>query len=305
MSVIPVILGATGTGKTVIADLLCEKINGEIISADSRQIYKYLNIGTNKSVTKSPQHLIDIINPDETFSAGDFFELASAKFQEIKLRNKKPVVVGGTGLYIKTLLDGGLARLPGANWYLRKKFSSYTPEQLYQKLLKVDPLSAQRNRGNPHRLIRSLEVYYLTGVPMSVLHERHKIDDRTQKKKEKYICIGLLCDKSILYKQIFERTKWMVENGIVEETKRVLSIGYPRTSPAFKSIGYRYVFDLIDGKISKQELVEKIFTDTKKYIKRQLTWFKKYPSNINWIDKTNIKEDQVLERISDILNTQL
>ncbi len=284
MNNIPIILGPTGSGKTQVADILCRKINGEIISADSRQVYRYLDVGTNKIQTESKQHLINIINPDERFSSGDFFELAVEKIKEIRRNKKIPVVAGGTGLYIKTLIDGGMASLPTADWDLRKKLATLESETLYKKLLEADPLLAEKNKGNTHRLIRALEVYYKTGVPMSRWHAEQKRELSQKFFGRNFFCVGIGMKKDLLIERIKARSAWMVENGIIEETKSVLDMGYPRTSPGFGSIGYSRVFDYLGSKISRADLVEGIFSDTRKYIKRQMTWFKKYPPNIIWID---------------------
>ena len=285
-----VIVGPTASGKTAVAAALAKMINGEIISADSRQVYKYLDIGTNKSgewdkVIKArffngiAQYLTDIIEPDAKFSAGDFAKLALEEVKRLKKAGKVPIIVGGTGLYIRALIDG-LAPMPERNEEVRRKLQEKLLEKgkeyLYDKLNKVDPESAENNRHNPQRLIRALEVFEVTGVPIS------RLQKKTVKPDEEFVQFGLGWPREIIYKRIDRRSTDMLRSGMIEETRMSLSKGFKETAEAFKGIGYRDVLDHIAGKIDLKELEYRLRRDTRRYAKRQMTWFRS-DKRINWI----------------------
>ncbi|MCX5781451.1 MAG: tRNA (adenosine(37)-N6)-dimethylallyltransferase MiaA [Elusimicrobia bacterium] len=300
------IVGPTASGKTGVAAALSKRVDGEIISADSRQVYKYLDIGTNKSgfwdnekkmrlFKDVPQHLTDIIEPDETFSAGDFARVAFEKIKYLQQNKKVPIIAGGTGLYLKALMDG-LAPMPEKNEEIRKalreKLEKKGIEYLYDELKKIDPESAEKNKDNPHRLIRAIEVFKATGVPISELQKK------TSPSKEKFIQFGLNYQREMLYKRINERSIRMLNSGMIEETEKVLRMGYSKSSEAFKSIGYNSVLKYLDKKISKDNLIETLQRDTRHYAKRQMTWFRK-DKRINWI---NLNENQSSdENIADLI----
>jgi tRNA dimethylallyltransferase len=271
-----IISGPTASGKTKKGVELCKEKNGEIISCDSRQIYKYLDIGTNKEGTYIQdglreidgilQHLIDVVNPDQIYSAATFARDADLKISEILNRGRIPVVIGGTGLYIKALLYG-LDDMPRADEILRKKLKADSPEKLYSRLLKLDPEAAEKNKQNPQRLLRALEINILSGKP---LKEHFKF--KSQRYKFKHYSISV--DNEVLYKRINERCKYMMENGMVEETQKVLDMGFDRNCPALSGIGYRHIIQYFDKKILKDDLIMKFSKDTRHYAKRQNTWFK-------------------------------
>jgi tRNA dimethylallyltransferase len=311
MKKIIVISGATASGKTAKAVEFCRLHNGEIISADSRQIYKYLDIGTNKEgvlihssnekaaprqysrsdemgrlietdgndgralrkinrafrlIGGVPQYLTDLIEPSQTYSAADFAEDADAKIAEISSRGKLPVIVGGTGLYVKALLYG-LDKMPAADEKLRKELSKKTQSELYNLLLKLDKGSAEKNQKNPQRLLRALEVNILSGKTMG--------EHFTQKNaRYDFIHYTLCVENKILYAKINERCKKMLESGMIEETQKVLNMGFDENCPALSGIGYRDVIKFLNGKISKETLCENFSKDTRRYAKRQNTWFK-------------------------------
>lgn len=285
------LVGPTASGKTTIGIELAKKLNGEIISADSRQIYKYLDIGTNKEgkykngvrVFKGiKQHLTDIINPDKIFSAGDFVKLAQKKVDEILTKGKQPIIVGGTGLYIKSLING-IAPLPHRNDTLRKQLVSYSKELLYRELVKVDPESASRiHPNNLPRIIRALEVYKLTGIPISIWHKKHKLQVE-EGKKNNYLLFGFLWPRNELNKRIASRVDKMLKLNLIQETKQVLEMGYKETCPGLQSIGYKWVIKFLHSEIDYNEMVRLIVRDTQQYAKRQMTWFRK-DKRIIWID---------------------
>lgn len=286
-----VICGPTASGKTDVASNLCAGIKGEIISADSRQVYRYLDTGTNKSgiydsrkklrFTEEgiPQHLTDLIDPDEVFSAGDFVREAGALITSLKKAGRIPVITGGTGLYIKALVNG-LAPLPGKNDDIRAELNAELKKHgisyLSKKLKAVDPVSAEANRSNPHRTIRALEVYRLTGKPISYWHAN------TKKPDWDFVQFAPQWERKELYDCINERAGTMLMNGMPEETKKLFELGYAEDCPGLGSLGYRHVCRYLDGGLSFAETKELIALDTRHYAKRQLTWFRAV-EGISWL----------------------
>jgi tRNA dimethylallyltransferase len=271
-----VISGPTASGKTKKAVEFCKAKNGEIISCDSRQVYKYLDIGTNKEghllqnglrkIDGVLQHLTDIINLDQTYNAAAFVHAADLKIAEILKKHKVPVITGGTGLYIKALLYG-LDDMPKADEFLRKELKAQSNEELYNKLLKLDPEAAEKNKKNPQRLLRSLEVNILSG---KTLKEHFKL--KSPRYNFKHYSISV--ESKILYKRINERCKQMIDSGMIEETQKVLDMGFDKNCPALSGIGYRHIVQYLDKKISRDDLVLEFSKDTRHYAKRQNTWFK-------------------------------
>jgi len=294
-----IISGPTAVGKTAVALELCKKINGSIISADSRQVYKYLDIGTNKEGTLNKnirqidginQYLTDIINPNQKYSAKNFEEDAQKYEQLILNEGKVPVIVGGTGLYIKAFLYG-LDDLPDANESIRQEIEHIISEKgldyIYNLLLKVDSISANKNKGNTQRLIRAYEIYKITGKSMTnLLENSQKID-----KKKNFKHIVLLKSRENLYQKINERCKIMINSGMIEETKKVLEMGYTKDCYGLTGVGYRHIIKYFNNEISKKELIEKFSQDTRQYAKRQITWFSKQKdTTILNIDNISIKD---------------
>lgn len=293
-----IISGPTAVGKTAVAVELCKKVNGSIISADSRQVYKYLDIGTNKEgiikddirqIEGVKQYLTDIITPDQKYTAKNF-EIDAQKCEGIILKeNKVPIIVGGTGLYIKSFLYG-LDDLPDANDNIRKEIENIVLEKgldyVYDLLLKADPVSAIKNKGNTQRIIRAYEIYKITGKSMTQLLKESK----KQEKKKNFKHFVLLKDREILYKKINERCKKMIDSGMLEETKKVLDMGYKQNCYGLTGVGYKHIVKFFNKEMSKQELIEKFSQDTRQYAKRQITWFTKQPDIqiINITDNTDI-----------------
>jgi len=310
-----VICGATASGKTEIASSLCELAGGEIISADSRQVYKFLDTGTNKSGVYNaakkiretaagiPQHLTDLINPDAIFTAGDFSREANRLIRDIKNSGKTPVVTGGTGLYIKALVNG-LAPMPEKNDAIRAELKEVIkqrgPGALYLQLKAVDPEGAEKNRSNPQRLIRALEIFRLTGKPIAYWHSR------TVKPEWNFVQFATLWKREELCQNINERSAAMLKAGMVEETKKALSLGYDKNSPGFGSIGYRHVISFIEGGIDIKRTEELIAFDTRRYAKRQMTWFRNIPG-VRWleIEKSSFDPKQAAASISKQINNML
>ena len=293
-----IISGPTAVGKTAVAVELCKKLNGSIISADSRQVYKYLDIGTNKEgvikdnyrqIEGIKQYLTDIITPDQKYTAKNF-EIDAQKYEDIILKeNKVPIVVGGTGLYLKSFLYG-LDDLPDADENIRKEIENMVSEKgldyVYNLLLEVDSISALKNKGNTQRIIRAYEIYKITGKSMTQLLKNGK----KKEKKKNFKHFVLLKDRENLYKKINERCKKMIDSGMLEETKKVLNMGYKQNCYGLTGVGYKHIIKYFNNEISKQDLIDKFSQDTRQYAKRQITWFTKQPDTniINITDNMNI-----------------
>jgi tRNA dimethylallyltransferase len=276
MTDVLVISGPTASGKTQKAVELCKKYNGEIISCDSRQVYKYLDIGTNKEgiflgygtreIDGILQHLTDIVDPDKTYSAEEFKTQADLKIKEIQSKGKVPVVVGGTGLYIRALLYG-LDKMPKANKTLRDQLKKLSQDELYYKLSKLDAESAKKNRLNPQRLLRALEINIISGKTV-------KEHIKPKKKRYNFKHFSIVLPVEELYTRINNRCKRMIENGMIDETKKILSLGFTKESPALNGIGYRHIIKYLYNQISKEEMLLEFSKDTRHYAKRQNTWFR-------------------------------
>ncbi|MDR2351172.1 MAG: tRNA (adenosine(37)-N6)-dimethylallyltransferase MiaA [Endomicrobium sp.] len=275
-----VISGPTASGKTKKAVEICKEINGEIISCDSRQVYKYLDVGTNKEgvfiqdgirkIGKICQFLTDIINPNENYNAIQFVKDADSKISKIIKNGKVPVIVGGTGLYIKALLYG-LDEMPKADESVRKELKSKTQRELYESLLKLDPVAAEKNKRNPQRLLRTLEINMLSGKTMEALIKKPKAS------RYNFKHYSLIVENDVLYDRINSRCKLMIEKGMIEETIKILDMGYDKNCHALSGIGYKHVIQCLDKKISIEELITAFAKDTRHYAKRQKTWFKAQP----------------------------
>ena len=293
-----VIAGPTCSGKTTLSLLLAEKTNSEIISADSRQIYKYLNIGTAKpskyQLTKTRHHFIDILYPDEDFNVSKYENESLKIIRDLLSQNKVPVVVGGSGLYIKALVDGIFDTVGTDEDYrkglleMRKNFGN---EFLFSELKKVDPNSAEKMLPqNWKRVIRALEVFHLTGKPIGVHHYEHK---RTT---EITFCqYGLMWDRVLLYQNIEKRVDDMIEHGLIDEVKDILQMNYDEKLNSLNTVGYKEIISFIKGSIDLERAVELIKRNTRRYAKRQLTWFKS-DDRITWFD---VKDKNSLSSIAD------
>lgn len=282
MKKIIIISGPTASGKTKKAINLCKENNGEIISSDSRQVYKYLDIGTNKEgilnkdgireIEGINQYLTDIIEPDKNYSVADFVKDADSAIDNIIKKGKVPIITGGTGLYIKALLYG-LDNMPAADENLRKELLKESQEKIYEKLLKLDPESAQKNKKNPQRLLRALEVNILSGKTMAA-HFKPK------KPRYNFKHFSISVENKVLYERINKRCLYMIDNGMIEETHKVLDMGFKKNCAGLSGIGYRHIVKFLDNKISKETMLEEFAKDTRRYAKRQNTWFRAQPDII-------------------------
>lgn len=268
---------------------LAELMNSEIISADSRQVYKYLDIGTakpeKKYLEKFKHHFIDELDPDQDFNASKFSADAQKIIDKLFYEKKIPIVVGGSGLYVKGLIDG-IAESANTNPEIRMQLldlrKKYGNEHLYNELRKVDEISADKMLPqNWKRVIRALEVYKLTGKPIWQHHA-----EKGRQSNFKFIQIGLRWDRDLLYKNIEKRVDEMFETGLIDEVKNILNLGYPKTLNALNTVGYKEIIEYLDNRISLDRAIELIKRNTRRYAKRQITWFNS-DKRIEWFDINN------------------
>ncbi|MEW9033402.1 MAG: tRNA (adenosine(37)-N6)-dimethylallyltransferase MiaA [Planifilum fimeticola] len=280
-----VIVGPTAVGKTSLSLSLAGAFRGEIVSGDSMQVYRHMDIGTAKVTAeereKIPHHLIDIVDPDHPFTVEEYQRLAREAIEDIQRRGRLPILVGGTGLYIQSVTHGYL--LPGVegNPELREKLHRFADEEgnekLWEKLKAVDPETAVRLHPNDRRrIIRALEVYEGTGIPFSKLQ-------RKSSPRYDMLWIGLTMSRERLYERINRRVDRMMAEGLVEEVEALRNKGYHRDLTSMQALGYKEIMMYLDGEISREEAVEAIKRGTRKYAKRQLSWFRRIPE-IHWFD---------------------
>lgn len=273
-----VLVGPTASGKTPIALMLAHRLNGEIISADSRQVYKFMDIGTAKPTKEERRRIrhyfVDERTPDQDFNAGEFGGKGREIIEKIFLRGKQPLIVGGSGLYIQSLVDGFFEG-PGKDEELRKSLYERLHKVggvgLLRELRKVDPVSAANMLpSNTRRIIRALEVYRLTGIPLSQHH-------KTQRLVRNFIPVfaGLEWHRKKLYEQINARVDRMVEMGLIEEVKSLHQMGYDSDFNALQTVGYLEVFQYLEGMLTSGRMIELIKQNSRRYAKRQLTWFRR------------------------------
>ncbi len=298
-----VITGPTCSGKSYLGLKLAQLINGEIISADSRQIYKKLNIGTAKPsatmLQKVKHHFIDFLNPDEDYDANKFSIQAEKVINEIQEKKKTAVVVGGSGLYIKALIDGIIESADkdeDLREMLLSKKEKYGVEFLYNELKKVDPVSAEKMLPqNWKRVIRALEVYHLTGRPIWQHHiNQNKIP------KFNFYQIGLNWNREVLYRRIEERVDEMIEIGLIEEVKGILDNGYDKNLNSLNTVGYKEIISYLEDEITLDRAIELIKRNTRRYAKRQFTWFKA-DERTKWFNVSSQEDidDLILQLIKD------
>lgn len=283
-----IIVGPTASGKTKISIELAKEINGEIISADSMQIYKYMDIGTAKADAEEMQgiqhYLVDEVTPDEEFSVARFQEKAYQYIEEILQKGKVPIIAGGTGLYVNSLIYNINFTETTSDWELRERLKKEAEEKgnqyLHEKLREVDPEAAEKLHVNDvKRVIRALEVYEYTKMPISY----HQEISRQNPPRFNYILIGLKMDRQKLYDRINRRVDIMLEKGLVEEVRKLVQRGYDRNTVAMQGLGYKEILAYFRGEMTLEEAVEVIKMDSRRYAKRQITWFKRY-ENIHWVD---------------------
>lgn len=280
-----VLVGPTASGKSAVGLELARLLDGEIISADSRQIYKHLTIGTAKPTQEERgtvrHHFVDELEPDQEFTSGQFGERGRQVIDKIFERRKVPIVVGGSGLYIRSLVDGlfdGPTADPSIRASLEHVLTHSGVDALVDKLRRVDPVSADRiDRTKPRRVIRALEVYYLTGTPLSLLHETRKPVISFSP-----VLFGLEWVRRDLYERINARCDAMLDQGLLEEVERLEKMGFGRDVRALNTVGYAEAFAFRAGEISSVEMVRLFKQNSRRYAKRQMTWFRS-DERIVWI----------------------
>jgi len=292
-----IVCGPTAVGKTTVAIQLAQHFNGQVIGADSMQVYKYMDIGTAKPTAQEQarvaHHMVDIVEPDESFDAARYAELAATKILELNRQKITPFVVGGTGFYIKALLHGLFdAEVFDADVRrrLKREAAACGIECLHERLGRLDPESAQRLHPNDrYRILRALEVVETTGRPISRYHREHGFSEQPFEALK----IALNMDRAVLYARINQRVDDMIAAGFLEEVKSLLARGYSADLKSMQSIGYRHVLDYIQGRLSWAECVRTLKRDHRRYAKRQLTWFGADPDNI-WKTPAQVEEIKML-----------
>ncbi|WP_457567835.1 tRNA (adenosine(37)-N6)-dimethylallyltransferase MiaA [Desulfurobacterium sp.] len=286
-----VIAGPTAAGKTDFSIKLAKAVDGEIISADSMQVYRGLDIGTDKispdRTEGIPHYLINIVSPDKPFSVGDFVAEADRAIRKIREKNKFPLIVGGTAFYIRALLYG-LSSVPPADKAIRGRLNKLSSEYLYDRLKKIDPQYASRiHPGDRKRIIRALEVYELTGKPLSSFK-------LPEKPRYEFYGYFLYRDRGELYRRINDRVDSQIKRGLVEETKKLLVYG--KNITAFQALGYKEMLPYIEGKTTLEDAVENLKRRTRQFAKRQFTWFRK-EKGFKWINLSRVTEEEALDII--------
>jgi len=287
-----VIIGPTAVGKTNLSIEMAKRYNGEIISGDSMQIYRGMDIGTAK-ITKEemqgiPHHLIDIKEPEENFSVAEFQLLVRAKINEIAKRGKLPIIVGGTGLYIQSVIyDYQFSDVPGDEAFrleLEGRVKQIGNDALYKELQAVDPESAaQIHPNNVRRVIRALEIFHLTGKTMQDYQRKQQPDLMYET-----ALVGLTMDREKLYERINLRVDIMVKQGLLDEVKSLYNQGL-RDCQSIQAIGYKEIYDYLDEKVTLDDAVEQLKQNSRRYAKRQLTWFRN-KMDVKWFDMTYVND---------------
>lgn len=299
-----VIVGPTAVGKTAVALRLAEEFNGEIVSADSRQVYREMDIGTAKptpeELARVPHHLIDIVAPDETFHVAQFQAMAYAAIDEVHARGKVPFLVGGTGQYVRAVIEGW--QIPPAppdpvfREQLYAEAREHGPEHLHRRLAAIDPEAAARiHPHNVRRVIRALEVYQATGRPISEWQRKRPPPYRI-------LQIGLTMDRQALYRRIDARVDQMIAGGLVDEVRRLLDKGYTFDLPALSGLGYGEFRAYFEGQASLGEVIQRIKHETHRFVRHQYNWFSENDPNIHWFDLTSDAYPDIAALVADFLS---
>ena len=304
---LPIILGPTAAGKTELSIKLAREFDAEIISADSMQVYKDMDIGTAKVTVDIqntiPHHMIDILTPDGDFSVADYQKKVDKLIPNIYSRNKLPLLVGGTGLYIKALIEGFLLPEMDNDPDLRKKLRKQAREKgnkyVHNKLAKIDPQLAKKLHPNDlRRVIRGIEIYKQTGKTKTYFIEKQSQNPD----RYKALKIGLYREREELYQRINKRVDNMIEQGLVREVKNLLA-NYELSKTAKQALGYKEIIAYLDGQFDLEEALRRIKRDTRHFAKKQLTWFKRDDS-INWFNLSSLTEETVYKDCMKLIDRQ-
>ncbi len=301
---IVIICGPTGIGKTTTAIRLAKAFQGEIVSADSMQIYQFMDIGTAKptedEIACAPHHLINILTPDMPYDAVLFEKHARQAIEKIHRQNRLPFIVGGTGFYIKALVHGLFDATPSDSNIrsrLKKEAVQLGAKTLYERLIARDPETAKKIHINDtYRIVRALEVYEVTGVPIS----HHQRDHQFRESAFRCLKFGLTMDRNALYERIDARVDAMIREGLLDEVKMLLQKGYPSSLKSMQSIGYRHMADFLENRLTWEEAVRILKRDTRRYAKRQMTWFRS-DAEMNWLAPHQI--DEMKDFVREFLRT--
>ena len=307
VTTLPVIflVGPTAIGKSQVAMLVARALKTEILTADSTQVYRGMDIGTDKpsagARAEVPHRLIDLVDPDEPFNAGQYRRAAVFEIARLHGDGLIPLVVGGTGLYVRTLAYG-LWEGPAADWELRRQWLEAEAAQgeghLWTQLAQVDPLLAAKiHPRDRNKIVRGLEVAKQTGIPLSEWHQRHGFLERPFPS----VMIGLTMDRAALYRRIDTRVLREIQDGLVEETQRLLDMGYGEHLGSMKALGYRQMTGYLRGRYGYDEAVRRLQRDTRHFAKRQMTWFRSDP-NVHWLSLDEHESaDEVADRVLEYL----
>ena len=297
------IVGPTGVGKSKLALRLAQAFDGEIVSADSRQVYRYMDIGTGKpspqELSLVPHHLINIVNPDEAFSLAQYQALAYKAIEDIKKRHKLPLLVGGSGLYIWSVLEGW--RIPPVppdlefRHGLEEKLARVGKEELYRELVAVAPVAAQRiDPRNVRRTIRALEVH--RSIPFS--QPQHKEAPPFDK-----LIIGLTADRGELYRSIDLRVDEMIKRGLVAEVQKLVNMGYDLSLPAMSGIGYKQIGMFLRGELTLPAAIQQIKFETHRFVRHQYAWFRLKDDRIRWFDIQNQADSETIALVAKFIRS--
>jgi tRNA dimethylallyltransferase len=291
-----ILVGPTAIGKTALSFQLAKEFDCEIVSMDSMQVYRYMDIGTAKATRQEreriPHHLIDIVDPDEDYDAERFVVDACTSLTDIHARQKIPLITGGTGLYLKALTEGlfpGGIRYPQIRAELKERLQREGNSKLHEELRVCDSISANRiHLNDSHRLLRALEIYHGSGIPWS----QHILEQKREsgnKRFKQMLLIGLTCERHTLYEQINRRSHIMIDAGLEDEVRGLLERGYGSNLKSMMSIGYKHMLMYLQGVCGKTQMEMLLARDTRRYAKRQFTWFKK-SAGILWFDKNEVEK---------------
>jgi tRNA dimethylallyltransferase len=301
-----VLTGPTASGKTAVALRLARHLHGEIVSADSRQVYRRMNIGTAKPTPEErrqvPHHMIDVVDPDEPYNAGIYAQQAREVVAAIVRRGRTPLVVGGSGLYLRALVDGFFEEVtidPTIRETLRRELAERGIDDLHAELVRIDPATAARvHRRDVPRILRAIEVFRATGEPISVFQTG---DHRGLARDYRILQVGLAWPREELYERINIRVDAMIQRGLVDEVRALMTGRYRSAVKALQTVGYREIIDYLEGRCSLDEAVGLIKRNSRRYAKRQLTWLR-HDSRIRWVDaRAPDVAEIILQQITDNL----
>jgi tRNA dimethylallyltransferase len=300
------IVGPTGIGKSRLALHLAGLFSGEIVGADSRQVYRHLDIGTAKpsphELSSVPHHLINVVDPDDDFSLAVYLKTANRAIDDILRRSRVPFLVGGTGLYIRAVLEGwqvpGVSPDPEFRYNIGKRAGERSIDEIYEELVAADPDAAAKiDRRNVRRVTRALEVHARTGKTFSQLGRR-------QAPAFVPFIIGLTTDRAELYRRVDRRVDDMIARGFVREVEKIREMGYDLDLPSLSGIGYRQLGQFLDEELPLEEAIKKIKTETHRFIRHQYAWFRRDDEKIHWFDAVHLEEAEIEMALREFLESK-